>query len=453
MKPKADVVVIGGSAAGVTAAITSRRHRPDKSVLVIRAQRQVPIPCGIPYIFGTVGSPDRNLIPDAVLEKNGIGFMIDEAVDVDRAARLVRTAGGESVGYEKLVLATGSEPIVPPIPGAGRENVFTIEKAVPRLAELRSRVDAARDLVIVGGGFIGVEFADECRKGRPLNVAVVEMLPMCLAMAFDGGACSAVEGVLGERGVNVLAGVKVASFEGDGETGPVRKAVLGDGRELAADLVILAIGARANAALAAKIGLELGPNRAVQVDTHMRTSDPDIFACGDCAETLSFFTGKPTALKLASIATMHARIAGANLFGNRRENPGAIGVYSTVVGGRCFATAGLTEAAARELDYDVVVGQAGGPNRHPSGMPGAEELAVRLVCEKPSGRLLGGQVHGAASGGELINAVSACIAARLTADAVALFQLGTHPALTASPIAYQLVNAAEEAVKGLKTAS
>lgn len=449
MESKADVVIVGGSAAGVTAAITSRRHYPDKSVLLVRAQQQVPIPCGIPYIYGTVGSPEKNLIPDAVLEKNKIQFLVDEVVDVDRSAHVVRTAAGQVIGYGKLVLATGSEPVVPPIPGADGKNVFTIKKVVPHLADLKARVDSARDLVIVGGGFIGVEFADECRKDRTLNVTIVEMLPMCLAIAFDEGACATVQGILRDRGIKVLAGTRVASFDGDGDQ--VRRVTLSDGLAVPADLVILAIGAKPNAALARKIGLELGPHQAVQVDRHMRTSDENIFACGDCAETLSFFTGKPTGLKLASISTMHGRIAGANLFANRRENPGAIGVYSTVVAGKCFATAGLTESAARGLGYDVVVGQAGGPNRHPGGMPGAQDLTVRLVCEKPSGRLLGGQVFGAESGGELINAISACIATKLTADAMALFQLGTHPALTASPIAYQLVNAAEEAVKGLRS--
>ncbi|MBN1807786.1 MAG: FAD-dependent oxidoreductase [Planctomycetes bacterium] len=442
-----DVIIVGGSAAGITAGITCRRHYPGKSVLLIRAAKQVPIPCGIPYIYGTVGSPEKNLIPDAVLEKNGIEFLVDEVEDIDREARVVRTRSGKTAEYDKLVLATGSQPVVPPIPGVDRENVYTIRKDVPYLAQLKERMDVSKNLVIVGGGFIGVEFADECRKGRDISVTIVEMLPMCLAIAFDEGACSTVEEILTGSGVKVLTGTKVSSFEG--ADGKVEKVMLAGGQEIPADLVILAIGAGPNAALAKKAGLELGPHKAIQVDRHMRTSDENIFACGDCVETLSFFTGKSTALKLASISTMQARIAGANLFGNRRENPGAIGVYSTVVNGKCFATAGLTEGAAREMGYEVVTGEAGGPNRHPGGMPGAQDLTVRLICEKPSGRLLGGQVYGAESGGELINAVGACISTRLTADALALFQLGTHPALTASPIAYQLVNAAEQAVKQL----
>jgi len=151
-------------------------------------------------------------------------------------------------------------------------------------------------------------------------------------------------------------------------------------------------------------------------------------------------------LKLASIATMEARVAGANLFSPRRVNMGVIGVYSTVLGGTAFTAAGLTEAQARRKGYAIIVGESEAVNRHPSGMPGAASLKVRLIFEASGRTILGGQATGAESAGELINAISACISQRMTADDIATFQTGTHPALTASPIAYQLVNAAEMAI-------
>jgi pyruvate/2-oxoglutarate dehydrogenase complex dihydrolipoamide dehydrogenase (E3) component len=165
---------------------------------------------------------------------------------------------------------------------------------------------------------------------------------------------------------------------------------------------------------------------------------------------VSFFDGKPSGLKLASIATMEARVAGANLFGPSRTNMGVIGIYSTILGDISFAAAGMTEVLARESGYEIIVGESEAVNRHPGGMPGSAPLKVKLIFEAGTRILLGGQVIGARSGGELINAISACLHQRMTADDIATFQMGTHPALTASPIAYQLVNAADIAISSLK---
>jgi NADH oxidase (H2O2-forming) len=184
-----DILVIGGSAAGIPAAITAKRQYPEKSLLLIRKENQVVIPCGIPYILGTVGSPENNLIPDAVLQNNGIDFAIDEAKELDPKKKLVTLASGESVLYDKLVLATGSFPLVPPIPGMDKKHVYPVKKDVEYLKTLLSAMDDVKDLVILGCGFIGVEFADECKKNRDINVTVVEMLDQCLQIAFGEEAC------------------------------------------------------------------------------------------------------------------------------------------------------------------------------------------------------------------------------------------------------------------------
>jgi NADPH-dependent 2,4-dienoyl-CoA reductase/sulfur reductase-like enzyme len=446
---KADVVVVGGSAAGIPAAITSRRHYPEKSVLLIRKEKQVLIPCGIPYIFGSVGSCQADLIPDAVLQKGGVDLLVDEVVGIDRANRVVTTASGEKVGYEKLVLALGSVPIVPPIPGVDKENIFAVKKDVSYIDGMLAALDKASDLVIVGCGFIGVELAEECKRNRSLNITIVEMLRHCLELTYDVEFSVKAEEVMRSEGLEILGSERVLAFEGDGK---VRGVKLSSGRTLKADVVIMGIGAAANVELAKKADLQIGPTGGIQVDRYMQTSDESIFACGDCAEKVSFFDGKPSKLKLASIATMEARIAGANLFGPRRANMGVIGVYSTILGDTAFAAAGLTEKAAREAGYRIIVGEAEAPNRHPTCMPGAANLKVKLVFEAGTGVILGGQVSGASSGGELINAISACIHKRMTTDDIATFQTGTHPGLTASPIAYQLVNAAEVAIASSRRA-
>lgn len=240
---------------------------------------------------------------------------------------------------------------------------------------------------------------------------------------------------------------KVARLVGDDRVEGVE---LADGRTLPAQAVIVGTGVTANVKPAEQAGLAIGPTGSIVVDRTMRTSDERIFACGDCAEKLSFFGGRASPLKLASIATAEARIASANLFGIRRENIGTIGVWSTVIGDTAFGTAGLTEDTAERDGYDYVVGEAQAINRHPGRMPGAHSVDVKLVFERHHGVILGGQVMGNTAAGELINAISACIQRHMTAEDIAMFQTGTHPALTASPISYQFVNAAEAAIAALK---
>jgi pyruvate/2-oxoglutarate dehydrogenase complex dihydrolipoamide dehydrogenase (E3) component len=440
---QSDVVVIGGSAAGIPAAITSRRHYPEKSVLLIRKEEQVLIPCGIPYIFGSVGSCEADLIPDAVLQKAGVDLLVDGAAKVDRENRVVTTLGGEEVRYNKLVLATGSLPMVPPIPGADKENIFAITKDVPYLNHMLDVLNQVGDLVIVGCGFIGVELAEECRRDRNIKITIVEMLRHCLELTYDVEFSIKAEEALRAQGVEILGSERVVAFGGNKRVDSVQ---LSSGKTLKADAVIMGIGAVANTQLAKEAGLDIGVTGGIQVNRYMQTSDPNVFACGDCAEKVSFFDGKPSKLKLASIATMEARIAGANLFAPRRTNMRVIGVYSTMRGDIAFAAAGLTEKTAREMGYSIIAGEAEAVNRHPGCMPGGAPLKVKLVFEAGTRTLLGGQVSGADSAGELINAVSACIHQRMTADDIATFQTGTHPGLTASPISYQLVNAAEIAI-------
>ena len=443
MSKSADIVVVGGSAAGLTAAITARRHYPEKTTLLVRQEKQVPIPCGIPYIFGTVGSPEKNLIPDAVLEKNGIQLCIAEATEIKRDSKTLQTSDGD-IKYDRLVMATGSEPSALPIEGLDLDGVFPIRKDVDYLRDLQERIVAATDIVVIGGGFIGIEFADEIKNAADKNVTVVEVADHCLSLAYDDEFCVKMEELVRSRGIDVRTSTKVDRIVGNDS---VEKVMLSDGSEIRADVVIVGVGVVPNVALAEAAGIRVGPRTgAIMVDRTMQTSDRNIYACGDCAKKISFFGGAPSTLRLASIATSEARIAGADLFGVRRENIGTVGVWSTCVGDLAMGTAGLTETMAKDRGYDTVAATIEGPNRHPGLMPGAANTVMKLVFERHSGAILGGQVAGDAAAGEIINALSACIQSRMTAEHIAMFQTGTHPALTASPIAYPLVNAAEMAI-------
>jgi NADPH-dependent 2,4-dienoyl-CoA reductase/sulfur reductase-like enzyme len=442
-----DALIIGSSAAGFAAAITARRHYPDASLAIIRQENKTPVPCGIPYIFGTLGSPEKNLMPDPALAKNNVDLIIDRVTGIDKEARTVSTEGGETIGYKKLILTTGSMPLVPPVPGVDLGNVFAIEKNVDYLAHVLEVLHGSQDVVVIGGGFIGLEMADECRKLDHKNVSVVEMLPHCLFTVFDEELCIRAEEEIAKGGVRVLSSRRAKSIQGNGR---VEYVELDNGERLKAEAVILGIGVRPNVELAREAGLALGPTGGVVVDRHMVTSDPNILAAGDCAEKVCFFTGKPSRAWLASVATAEARIAAANLFEMRRASKGSISVFSTKIGDLACGLAGIGEKTAQEAGIAYVVGEAESMDRHPGALPGAKPTKVKLVFRKYSETLIGGEACGGDSVGEEINLLATMIQAEMTADEIATFQMGTHPLLTASPVAYQVVNAAELALAKMR---
>ncbi|MBE9513530.1 MAG: FAD-dependent oxidoreductase [Chloroflexi bacterium] len=444
---KVDLLIIGGSAGGIVTGQTARRQYKDASIAVIRKEKegQVLVPCGLPYIFGTVGSPEKNIMPDKLLSGSNIDLIIDEVTSIDKQAKTVATASGKSIGYDRLVLATGADPIIIPIPGRDLENVFCAIKDVDYLNGLLRAVAAIKDVIIIGGGFIGLEFGDEFRK-RGLNVTIVEMLPHCLELVFDEGFCTLAESQLTERGVSIKTGAKVEAILGEKKVTGVR---LAGGEELKADLVFMCIGVRPNTQLAQDAGLEIGETKAVWVDEYGRTSNRDIFAVGDCAEKRSFFSKRPSALKLASIAAQEGRIVGANLLELRRRNEGVVGAFATIIGDSGVGMAGLTETQAKAAGFDVVTSDVKTPDKHPGSMPGAKEFGVKLVFEKATHELLGGQVCGGLTVGEVANVLAALIQSRMTASEVATFQYGTHPFFTPSPLVYPIVNAAELALAKL----
>ncbi len=436
-----EVIVLGGGPAGVTAATTVKRHYPDKKVLLLRKIEKALIPCGIPYMFGLLKDPTQNINPDSVLKSRGIDLLIDEAVEVFPEKREIVTSGGRVLSYERLIWATGSRPFVPPIPGINLENVFTIQKDFSHLLKIKKELETAKNVVIVGGGFIGVEFAEVIKKHYDMEVTIVEVLPYILYGNFDEEFCFEAERELEKLNIKIYASTKVVEFKE--KNGKVSEVVLENGETIPADVVLVSTGVRPNTELAEKAGLKLAEDGSILVDRTMRTSFPEIFGCGDCVEKKSFFNGRRTGVRLASVAAMEARIAGANLFVTRRINPGTIGVFSTKIGDRVFACAGLTEEKALKEGFDIVIGDASSPDKHPSALPNTKDLHVKLIFDKYSGTLLGGQVSGSESAAELINLISACLLHKMTASEMAIFQMGTHPLLTSSPPGYPLSVAAE----------
>lgn len=441
-----DLLVIGGSAGGILSATTARKaYGKDIDITLIRNTEKVMVPCGIPYIFGTLRSSDKNVIPDNGLLDANVNLVIDNVISIDRENKIAKTETGEEYRYKKLIMATGSLPVIPTfIPGYDLENVVTIVKNKVILDEIFDKVDAAENVAIVGGGFIGVEFAEQIRQlGK--NVTLIELADTCVSQAFDKEYASELEDSLKEMGVNVLTGTKVSKINGSEK---VESLELGDGNTLAADLVVLAMGVKANSKLAADAGLELNGKGAIKVDQYMRTSDPSIFAVGDCAEKRCFFTHKDVPVLLASSAAMEAKIAGSNVFQLRlvRANKGTISAFATKVNGRTYAAAGLTEKRTADEGFTTMVGNFTTTSRHPGSLPGTVKIKMKLIFSKCSGVILGAQVSGDDSAGEMINILSLAIQKGLTATELNTFQVATHPLISASPIMYPINGAAMEAI-------
>ena len=246
-----------------------------------------------------------------------------------------------------------------------------------------------------------------------------------------------------------MTNTKVAKFVGNGR---VEKVMLSDGREIPADVVIVSIGARPNTELAERAGLNISKAGGIWVDEYLRTSNHDIFAVGDCAEKRDFFTRERVPVMLASTATAEARIAGVNLFKIQivRQNKGTIAIFSTKVGDLALAAAGLTERRAKEEGFEIVTGVAEGVDRHPGAMPDAKPVKVKLIFSKRSGVLIGGQISGGNSIGELINLVGLAIEQGIPGCEIFTLQAGTHPKLTSAPTVYPLVIASQNAMAKIR---
>jgi NADPH-dependent 2,4-dienoyl-CoA reductase/sulfur reductase-like enzyme len=438
-----DVLVIGGSAAGMVAALTGKSTYPQKSFTLVKKQKEMMVPCGIPYIFGTLDSVDKNIMPvDNMMAKAGVESIVGEVISINKENKTVELAGGETIKYDKLMIATGSMPIKPKwLTGADRDNVFTIPKDKVYLEGMKEKLDSCKKVVVIGAGFIGVEFSDELAK-RGHEVTLVEKLPEILSLAFDEELSGRIEELLKSRGVKVITGNGISEILGEEKVKAVK---LENGEVLESDAVVLSMGYKPNADLARKAGICVNESGFIVVDEYMRTHEKDIFAIGDCAQKRDFVTRARVATMLASTACAEARIAGMNLYKLNvvKTFSGTIAIYSTAIGNTGFGTAGITEARAKAECIDYVTGIFEGIDRHPGNLPDTHKQIVKLIAGRQSGVIIGGEVIGGLSAGELVNVIGLAIQNRMTVNSLLTFQIGTHPCLTASPAAYPLIRAAE----------
>ncbi|MBD3209441.1 FAD-dependent oxidoreductase, partial [Candidatus Woesearchaeota archaeon] len=328
--------------------------------------------------------------------------------------------------------------------------VYPIIKEMSYLKLLKKAVKQAKNVTIIGGGFIGVELADEIANDKHKNVTIIEMEERLLAHSFDKEFSDQATTKLRGKGVKVLTKTRATSINGKDKATSI---TLGDKRRIKTDLVILGIGAKPNADLAKTCGLATNNHGAIKVDEYLKTSEPDIYAAGDCAEKKDFFTRDATNVMLASTATSEARVAGANLYAIKllKNNKGTIAAYSTIIDDLALGSAGLTEEAAKKAGFDITTGTATAPDKHPGKLPGTKPMTVKLVFQRESGIILGGQTVGGAAAGEVTNIIALAIQKNMSISELETLQVATHPKLTAAPTAYPIINAAQQAMQRLNT--
>jgi NADPH-dependent 2,4-dienoyl-CoA reductase/sulfur reductase-like enzyme len=449
MKKNYDVIVIGGSAAGKVAASTAKSHYPEKNVLVIRIEDKSMVPCGIPYIFGTLKNSESNISPDQGMLDLGVEVKFDKVIKIDTTAHICETSDGSFFTYKKLIMATGSLPYIPKyIKGNDLENVFTVRKDKNYLDIFQEKLKKLKKVAVIGAGFIGVELSDELNKVDN-EVTLIELQPRILRASFDRTASLLGEELLSRRGIRVLTGVGVKEIQGKGK---VESILLTNGDTIEVDAVVLSIGYVPNTKLATESGISVNNKGFIKVDTFMRTHTEDIFAAGDCAQKRDFITGKITPIMLASTACAEARVAGMNLFelSTIKTFNGTIGIYCTNIGDTSFGVAGITEKRAKDEGFLTVTGSFTGKDKHPGKLTNTHTQRIKLTVSKRTGLILGGEVIGGTSTGELTNVIGFIIQNKMTVSDLLVSQIGTQPMLTASPSAYPLIKAAEEVSRKLR---
>jgi len=443
---KTDILIIGGGPAGAVAAITAKKNYPSKQVTLIRKEQKSIIPCGIPYIFHRLNSVEENVILDKSLLDNKVNLVVNKALKIIPKEKEVILKNKHVYNYDKLILALGSKPQLVPIPGIEKQGVWLVKKDYEYLKKFREAVLKSKKIVIIGGGFIGIEFAEELSRIKNLDISIIEMMDHCLITNFDKEFVLPAEEKIKNKGVKIYSGRKVEKIDGDKK---VKYAKLDNGDKIPADLVILSIGVCPNINLAKEAGIKTEENGGIWVDEYLKTNMPDIFAIGDCAQTKDFITGKNTLIMLASVAASEARIAASNLYKLKiiRENRGTVGVFSTYIDGLVLGTAGLTEQRAKTEGFDYVIGEAQAPNHHPAKLANAELIKVKLIFAKSSENLLlGGEIMGPESAGEMLNILAMAIQQKASLFDFNTWQIATHPLLTSAPTVYPFIAAAQNAI-------
>ncbi len=423
---KKKILIIGGVAAGATAAARARRLDENAEITIIEKGPFVSFAnCGLPYfISGDIKRRAKLLLqtPEGFLGRYNVNVLINtEAIDIKRDEKkvVVKTAEGtKELEYDKLILAQGGSPIIPDIEGVNNDNVFKLW-TIPDMDRIHKFIEQnqPKNAVVVGGGFIGIEIA-EAFKARGMNVTIVELANQVMPnVDYEFGAM--VKSVLEENGVNVLTGVKIDKITGN-------KAILSNNTEIDADLILFSIGVKPENILAKNAGLEVSQSGAVIVDEYMRTSDPDIYAAGDMVEILHKVSGRKSRIPLAGPANRQGRIAASNALGMNLKYNGALGTSVIKIFDYTLSFTGLSEKFASQFDFNVGVAYTFKDNQV-TYYPGGTQLAFKLVYDKSTNKIIGAQAFGIKGVEKRIDVIATALQAKMSLEDLAELDLAYAP--------------------------
>ncbi len=413
------IVIIGGIAAGTKAAAKARRVNPNAEIILYQDEADISYSaCGMPYVVsGVISDPETIIIrkPKDFRKDNINVFVRYRAMRIipEESSVVVKNLESElleSITYDRLILATGARPITPPVFGIRLKGVhmFRSNRDLALLtAEIKSQ--KPKRAVIVGAGYIGLELA-ESLYAHGIQITVIEKSKTILPQ-FDTDMAQLVREQLSEQGVQLILNDGLLSIQG--ENNQVSSVITESGNNLPADLVVISIGIKPNVELTEDTGIKLGKSGAIAVNARMETSIPSVYAAGDCCESFSRITGKPSWLPLGDIANLQGRVAGENAAGGNASFTGTLGTAIFKIFDLNVSMTGLSEKSARDAGYEPIsltVTQLDCARY----FPGGKEINLKLIVDRVNGKVLGGQAIGAGAVDKIIDIVATSLLGNLS---------------------------------------
>ena len=443
------VVIIGAHAAGVDAAAAARKtDRTAKITLMTKQQKAGYSPCGIPYVIGghIPNFDDLVVFPPSYYRMMKLDLRLGTtATNIDKESKTVdvedKAGKKETLPYDSLIITTGAYPFVPPIKGKEKQGVYVV-RTIEDGQRINNALKTAKSAVVIGAGVIGLETAAALVE-RGVETTVVELLPYCLPAMLDEDMATVVHKMLEKKGMRIIIGHGADEFLGKEKVNAVSVA----GEEIPADLVIVGAGVRANVELAKNAGIGLGQTKSIKVNQRMETNIKDIYAAGDCTESINMITNRPTVSQLGTTAVRQAKVAGTNAAGGYAIFSGVMGSAITELFDTEIGVTGLNEFFAGRAGIKTISGTITSKTKadyYPNALP----IRIKVVVEKESHRIIGGQIIGDEAVTQRVNALSFAIQKHMT-----IHELAKADTCYAPPVNETwepMVLAAEIAIRKLK---